>query len=492
MKLKIRKLNFLTGRPVCLIDEKTAKEMSFHVGHRIFIERNGEKVISIVDTTSGFLKDNEIAVSDEITHILKTKPGNLVEVGVAPRPHSIKLIKKKLKGEKLKKSEIYEIVENIANNSLTETEIAFFISAVYDEGMTLNETKNLTQAMVDSGTKLKLRGKVCDKHCTGGVAGNRTTPIVVAICAYAGLKMPKTSSRAITSASGTADTIETIAKVDFSINEIKKILNKTGACFVWGGSLGLAPVDDKLIRIERIVNIDSESQVLASILSKKISVDSNYIVIDIPYGKSAKFTKRKAKKLKDKFYRIGKKFRLHLDVILTDGSEPIGNGIGPILEMVDVLKILKREEGPMDLEKKSIMLCGKLLELSGKAKKGSGEKMALKILESGKAFEKFKEIIKAQKGDVGKLDGLKFGRFKYDARAKKKMKIKHVNNKLVNKIARALGCPEDKGAGIYLYKKKGDSVEKGDKIMCLYSRSEEKMKYAKKFLRKCWGELVEG
>ncbi len=481
MKLKVKILKFLAGKPVCMIHEKTAQEMSLHLDNRVLIKKGNKKIISIIDTVSGLIDKEEIAVSDEIVKHLKLKKGNFVDVEVTSSPPSIELIKKKLKGEELTKSEIEEIIEDISNNALTEAEIAFFISAVYSKDMTLQETKNLIQAMVKSGSKIKLRGKVADKHSVGGIPGNRTTPIIISICSSLGIIMPKTSSRAITSAAGTADVIETLAKVDFSIKEIKKILKKTNACFVWGGTLGLAPADDKIIKIGRIVRIDSTAQLLASILSKKISVDSNYVLIDIPYGKSAKLKRKKAEELKNRFLRLGKKFNLNLEVVLTDGSQPIGNGIGPVLEMIDIIKVLKRENPPSDLEEKSLMLAGKILEMVGKAKKGEGKKLAKEILDSGKAFKKFKEIIEAQHG---KIKNLKPGKFSYSPVAKRKAEIKSIDNKLTNDLARFAGCPEDKAAGIYLHKKVGSVVKKGEKILTIYSTSEEKLKHAKKFYNK--------
>ena len=486
MKLKIKRLKFLTGKPVCMIHEKTAEEMSLHIGERILISnKNNKKIISIVNIVNEIIKPHEIAVSDIIFKKLNLKNKKYVNVKITEKPLSISLIKKKLKGKSLTKKEIQEIVQNIANNSLSEVEVAFFISAIYTKGMSIKETKYLTQSMVETGNKMNLKGKVVDKHSLGGVAGNRTTPIVVSICASEGLIMPKTSSRAITSAAGTADTIETIAKVDFSIPKIKKIIKKTNACFVWGGALGLAPVDDKIISIERIVNIDPPAQMLASILSKKISVGSKYILIDIPYGKSAKVSKTKAKTLKRKFLSLGKKFGLKIEVVLTNGSEPIGNGIGPALEIEDILSVLTRINSPKDLEKKSVMLAGKLLELAKKVKKGKGEKRALEILNSGKALDKFREIIKAQQESGKKRDlKIKKSKFIYEIKSPRKIKIKHIDNKLINQLARQLGCPEDKLAGIYIHKKKGTIAEKGDILLTLYAFSKEKLEYGKNFYRK--------
>lgn len=482
MEFRIKKLRFLAGRPVCMINEETAKSLGLFVGGRVSIKnKSGKKIISIVDIAPEILHPHQIAVSEEIIKHLNLKQGARVDVSIAERPLSIALIKRKLNGKVLQKKEIFEIVNNIANNSLTESELAFFISAVYDEGMNLEETKYLIEAMVKSGKQIKLKGTIVDKHSIGGVAGNRTTPIVVSICASAGLIMPKTSSRAITSASGTADTIESIAKVDFSIKEIKEIVRKTNACMVWGGALGLAPVDDKIIKIERIVNIDSTAQLLASILSKKISVGSKYVLIDIPYGRSAKVNKKKAEELKSKFLKLGRMFNLKLEVVLTDGSEPIGNGIGPILELNDVLNVLERIDSPKDLEEKAVMLAGKLLELSGRAKHGQGKNLAQGILDQKLAFNKFEEIITAQ---GGKIQELKKSALYKDIVATRGMHITHIDNKLVNKLAQILGCPEDKKAGIYLHKKKKANVKKGEKIMTLYAISEEKLKQALRFYQK--------
>ncbi len=489
MKLKIKRLKFLAGRPVSMIHQNTAKKMSLHVGDRISIKnKKGKKLISIIDIISGFLKEEEVAISEEIRKILSLKNKEYVDVKIVEPPHSMILIKKKLEGGKLNKKEIYEIIEDIKNNALTEIEIAFFVSAICTNFMSLKETKNLTKAIIKSGKRIKLKGKIADKHCIGGIAGNRTTPIIVSICSSAGLIIPKTSSRAITSAAGTADVIETVSRVNFSIKEIKKIIKKTKACLVWGGTLGLAPVDDKILKIERIANLDSTAQLLASILSKKIAVGSKYVLIDIPYGKSAKVTKIQAEKLRLKFLKLGKAFNLKLAVILTNGSEPIGNGIGPVLEMKDILKVLKRDCPPKDLENKSLFLSAKLLELCGKSKKGKGIEYARKILDSGQAFIKFKEIIKAQGGSIKNLQKPKIS---YNIISEKNKKIKHIDNKMINNLARILGCPEDKAAGIYIHKKKNNFAKKGEKIFTLYALSNEKLNHAKRFYKKNQKQIIE-
>ena len=351
---------------------------------------------------------------------------------------------------------------------------------MYKQEMTFKETIYLINAILKTGNRLVLKNKfVADKHSVGGIPGNRTTPIMVSICAAMGLVMPKTSSRAITSAAGTADVIETIAKVEFSIDELKKILKKTNACIVWGGSLGMVPADSKIIKIEKMLKVDPQAQLLASIMSKKLAMGSKYILIDIPYGKTAKVNKSAALNLKKKFEKLGNYFNLKLECFLTDGSQPIGNGIGPVLELIDIIKILDpKKKGPKDLEKKSLFLSGKLLEMTGKAEKGKGIKIAEEILYSGKAFEKFKEIIKAQNGG---LKIIKPAKFRKDILSKKSGEIFEINNKKINSLARITGCPINKFSGLYLYFHLKDKIKKGEKFLTIYSESESRLKEAIKF-----------
>lgn len=474
MKLCFKKFEVSAGRPIIFINEEDALEKDIFAADRIEVSFKQKKIIGSVDVVQNFIKKGEIALTDDIVDYLNLKTGEFVEIKLVPRSESAVKIKKKMNGEKLSRQEIHLIIKDIVNNALTEAEVAEFIVAVYRNGMSRQEIIFLTEAMYKTGSVLKWNRKiVADKHCIGGVAANRTTPIVISICASAGITMPKTSSRAITSAAGTADVIETVAKINFPASELKRIVEKTGACLAWGGSLGISPADDKLIKIEKILKIDSEPQLLASILSKKLAVGSNLVLIDIPCGEGAKVSKAEALKLKKNFLFLGKKFRIKIKVILTDGSQPIGNGIGPILEMIDVLKVLERNNPPKDLEEKSVNLAAEILEMSGKAKQGKGDKMAWEILNSGKALKKFKEIIKAQ-GETKTT--LKPAKYQYTINAEKSGKIKRLDNKKINGLANVLGCPADKGAGIYLYHHVGKKIKKGEKIMTLYAESEEKLK----------------
>ncbi|MBX4212408.1 AMP phosphorylase [Candidatus Pacearchaeota archaeon] len=474
MRLQLKNISFGAGRPIALLHEEQAKNLDVHPGDRIEITHGKNKIIAVVDVSRGIIKSNEISLSDEIIDYLKIKSKEYVHINLAVEPKSARFITKKVNGKVLTRDEIYSIIKEVINNSLTETEIAYFISAVYEHGMNWNETINLTEAIYKTGKVLKWSNPyVADKHCIGGIPGNRTTPIVVSICAAEGVTIPKTSSRAITSAAGTADVIETLSPVNFPASELQKIVKHVGACLAWGGSLGLAPADDKFIRIERILNIDPESQLLASILAKKLAVGSKYVLIDIPYGSGAKVTKSQGEKLKAKFVALSNHFHLKTKVVLTPGDQPIGNGIGPILEMIDVIKVLQQRNAPADLEKKSLMLAGELLEMVGKAKKGKGKERAQQILRSGEAFNKFKEIIEAQGGSIKELQP---GQYSYSMYSPKTGKVKSINNKLVNGVSKILGSPVDKGAGMYIYCHKNEKISKGDPMVTLYAESPKKLR----------------
>jgi len=483
MKLKVKSLKFYAGRPVAILNINTANRMNVHVDERIKLLCNRKEIIAVVDAASGFIKNNEILVSNEVVEELCLKKGQLIEASLAEEPESSVFIRKKLECHHLERREIEKIVKDIVENALTETEIAYFVSAVYKCGMSSKETGYLVKAMVDVGEHIHFKGKVVDKHSIGGVAGNRTTPIVVSICAAAGLIMPKTSSRAITSAAGTADVMESIARVEFSIKEIKKIIKKTNACMVWGGSLGLSPADDKLIQVEKILHLDPEPQLLASVLSKKIAVGSHHVLIDIPFGPFAKVNKNEALELKNKFEYFGKKFKLNLKAVLTDGNEPIGRGIGPLLEIRDVISILKRNpEAPKDLEKKSLFLAGQIFELCGKSKKGEGILLAQKILNSGAAFKKFKQIIEAQRGKIPQT--FSFGKFSHTFHVEKTSKIKRIDNKKINSLGVLAGSPMDKSAGLYLFKHVGEKIKKHEPLITIYAESKIRLNEALRFFKK--------
>lgn len=484
MLLKVKNLNWFAGRPVVFLNEETAKEMNIFANDRVSLT-NSKKIYSIVDIFSDVVRRGEIGLSKELSKILEKKDGSKIDVQSSEMSNATHLIQKKIDGKELSSEELDFLISEIVHNNLTEAEIAYFTAAQKVDGMSLKETIALTRAMIKTGATLKFKGKyIADKHCIGGISGNRTTPLVVAICASLGLTLPKTSSRAITSAAGTADVIETISNIDLSLQDLKRVVEKTGACLAWGGSIGLAPSDDKIIKVERILNLDIPGQMLASILSKKISAGSKYILIDIPYGFGSKIKNLdEAKRLGEKFIEISKAFKLKVKIVYTDGSQPIGDGLGPNLEMIDIINVLRRTpEAPKDLEEKAIYLSTELLKL---CKIKNPRKKALDALNSGRAYRKFREIINAQNGKEDfeeRVMSLRLGSYSKIIKSKKEGNIVEISNKGMNSLCRILGTPETKSAGVYLYRHKGP-VKKGEPIMTIYSESESKIKDAKKFIK---------
>lgn len=482
MKLKAKDLDIASGGPlVAVLNHEDAAKLDLHVMDRIKVKkgRKVETVVVDIAQSKKIVPKGKIGVFEEVINSLKLKNKDIVEIAIAHKPMSIDYIKKKLEGRRLTKEEIDQIVWDIVHNKLSAVELAYFVAACYTNVMTIEETILLTKAMVKHGNVLKLnRYPVIDKHSIGGLAGNRTTMVVVPIIAAAGYTIPKTSSRSITSPAGTADTMEVLAKVTFPIKKMKEIVLKTNGCIVWGGSLNLAPADDKIIAVERPLEIDAESQLLASIMAKKHSVSSTHILIDVPVGRHSKVkSMAEALRLKKEFEKIGKRLKKHVRVLITNGQQPIGNGIGPALEARDILWLLKRDpRRPLDLENKCLMMCANIFNMVGLK---DGYKRALEILNSGKAHRKMAEIIKAQNGKEIAAEDIRIGKYTYDVLSAKSGVITDIDNLLISRIARIAGAPNDKGAGIYLYRHLGDKVKRGEKLFTIYAESGHELEYAK-------------
>ncbi|TKJ16984.1 AMP phosphorylase [Candidatus Woesearchaeota archaeon B3_Woes] len=495
-RLKVKDMNISTGGIlVAILNEEDASQLDLHSLDRIKVRKGKKEATIVLDIAESgkAVRRGYIGLFEEIIDAIDAENNDVVEIIPAGKPISLEYIKKKLDGRKLTQKEINQIVWDIVHNKLQESEMTYFVAAGYANKLDMEETVWLTKAMRDTGDILKFKNRVVvDKHCVGGLAGNRTTMIIVPIVAAAGLTIPKTSSRSITSPSGTADTVEVFTNVSLDIKQMKKVVKKTNGCLVWGGSLNLSPADDKIINVERPLSIDAESQLLASVMSKKASVSTKYLLIDIPVGVGSKIThKDKAAKLKRDFEEVSKKLGIKTKVIITDGKQPIGNGIGPGLEARDVLYVLKRDKKrPLDLEKKSLMMAGIMLEMGGKAKKGQGFRKAQNILESGKAYKKFIEIIKAQGGKEILPNQIKIGNQKFDLKSHKDGKLHIINNRAICKIARVAGAPNDKGAGIYLHKHVGDYVKKGETLLTIYAHNKIKLDFAKKALIKLDGMVI--
>lgn len=412
---------------------------------------------------------------------------------------AITAVQKKLIGKTLTYKEIYAIMDEIAHNRFGNILTTYFAASGYSKGFTNEELFFLTKAMVETGEKLHFKGIVADKHSIGGVPGTRTTLIVVPIIAAAGFTIPKSSSRAITTAGGTADDMELLSPVTFTKEKIYEIVKKIHGCIVWGGSFHIAPADDILIQVEQPLLFESYDKIIVSIMAKKVAFGSNHVVIDIPFGDSLKVQKKSdAEILKDKFHYIAKKFDIKLDTYIHEMLQPAGYGIGPVLECRAAFRVLEQTpDKPQDLEEHALILAGKLLDLCSqdcpvhiKEKVAKhfpdGNAWATYLLKSGKALEKMKEIIQAQGGNPKITSATlteHIGKYMYEVPAKKSGKIKKINSKNITALVSILGAPTQKGSGIYFSKRVGDKIEKNDILYTLYSESRYHLNEAEESLR---------
>ena len=396
---------------------------------------------------------------------------------------ALEAIQKKLKGGALTYREIYAVMDQIATERLGDILTTYFAAAGFSEGFTPDELFHLTKAMVETGEKLNFPGIVADKHSIGGIAGTRTTMIIVPIIVAAGFTIPKTSSRAITSPAGTADVMEVLAKVNFSPEQVTKIVHEVGGCIIWGGHLGIAPADDVIIRIEEPLSFESYDKFIVSIMAKKVAASTNHLVIDLPIGKTMKIKSEKdALIVKRKFEQISEKFGIKVVVDINHTHEPAGYGIGPTLEAIDVMKVLEQDKSrPLELEKRSLRLAGLLLDLCYKTQriKKDGNKEALSLLENGKALEAFRKIIKAQYGDPNVTwKSIETAEHQKKVYSDKSGTIMSINNYHLNAIAKILGAPKDQKAGIELLVKRKDYMSAKRPLMTFHSSSEQRLSEA--------------
>ncbi|MBT8471317.1 MAG: thymidine phosphorylase family protein, partial [Marinicaulis sp.] len=367
---------------------------------KIEVMGNAKKLLAslIISDDPSVVADDELGVANPAFRRLGLQNGAMVEIAQAAPPASLEAVRKKIAGAEMSAGEIAAIINDIAAFRYSPMEVAAFLVSTANF-MTTDEVLALTRAMTESGARFKWdKPIIVDKHCIGGIPGNRTSMIVAPIAAAHGLFMPKTSSRAITSPAGTADTMEVLARVDLTMEEMRNVVESENSCLVWGGHVNLSPADDVLISVERPLRIDTREQMVASILSKKIAAGSTHLVIDIPVGPSAKVRSRaEAIRLRKLFEFIGDQIGLILDVVFTDGSQPVGNGIGPALEARDVMAVLRNApEAPVDLRARALFLAGRVLEFDPELRGGAGRARAEELLDTGAALAKMETIIAAQ------------------------------------------------------------------------------------------------
>ena len=476
MLLKVKILNIDSGgKPFVFLNDKDADELNITASERVTVQ--SKKKITAIINISATVEKGFLGVAEEVKKILSLKQNSKVKVDVAPFPKYLQFIRNKLSGKKLLHTEIHEIVQDLVDGNLNENEISAFVTALHIDKIDLDEATSLSQSMVTTGKTLQIDKKIIvDKHSIGGVPGDKTTLLIVPIIASEGFIIPKTSSRAITSAAGTADRAEVLMPVEFTTKKMLQILKKSNGCIVWGGAIELAPADDIFVKTEFSLHIDP--LLLPSIMSKKKAVGATHLVVDIPTGRGAKMkTTGEADLLARDIMELGRRLGIHTHCVLTFGEQLIGNTIGPALEAKEALEVLMNQKQVPDLIDKACNLSGSMFELLGKK---DGYALAKKILESGTAEKKMREIIKAQGGNPSIMpEDIQIGEHLMFIRSEKSGKVLWIENRIIVEIGRAAGAPKDKGAGIVFNKKIGEQVEKGEVLFTIYAENPYKLDRAK-------------
>lgn len=494
MKFVVKDMPLKLVSASVLLNPGDVAELGLVVGDRVRVAYGRQSCIKDVHIATGMLRRGEVGFCETRGPCdMKIMEGETVDVTPIPRPRSVDYIRKKMTGSRLAADEVHAIIQDISDNMLNEVEITAFVMANYYQSIDFDETEAMARAMIATGGKIVFdNGNVVDKHSIGGVPGNEISLLVVPVIASSGLLIPKTSSRAITSASGTADTMEVLADVSLDIAEIKEITQSTGGVIAWGGATDIAPADDVIIRVERHLSIDPWPQLLASVMGKKGAVGAKHVVIDIPVGPGTKVTElTKGRELANDFTELGRRLGLNVSCLLTYGAQPVGRAIGPALEAQEALAVLEGGPAPDSLVEKATGIAGRLLEISGLTPNGA--EVARDAIRTGRALAKMQEIIAAQGGTgITRSADVPVGPATADVRAESGGTISRMDNPRLVRVARAAGAPKDKGAGLLLHGKTGSHIRAGDPLFTIFAEKEWKLSQAIELARREPPVIVSG
>lgn len=450
----------------------------FEAQSSIELSHGGHQVVATVhQVEASWLAPGEAALSEAAWLQLGVTEGADLDVRHAPVLESMRHVRGKIFDVPLDEPKLRLIMQDVVAHRLSDLQLTAFLTTCAGDRMSLQETIALTRAMVGVGQRLHWdRAPVMDKHCVGGLPGNRTTLVVVPIVAACGLLMPKTSSRAITSPAGSADTMETLAPVNLDLTTLRRVVEREGGCIAWGGSAHLSPADDILIRVERPLELDGIAQLVASVLSKKAAVGSQQVLIDIPVGPTAKVRSTvAASALGHTLTQVGEALGLQLRVLQTDGHQPVGRGIGPALEAWDVMGVLQcQPDAAPDLRERSLRLAGELLEMGGRAGPGEGGALARQTLDSGLAWTKFQAICEAQGG----LRTPPRAPCQQEVLATDAGCVAFIDNRRLATAAKLAGAPQAPAAGLVLHVRLGERVAKGQPLFTLHAQTPGELAYA--------------
>lgn len=500
--LRIRRVGIDTWRENVAFLHRSCpvvRAAGFQALAKVTVRANGQSIAAVLNVVDDecIVGPLELGLSEEAFDRLALAAGTEVTIEHAEPPPSIAALHRKIAGERLSRDDLIAVMRDVAAARYSKIELAAFVVATNQFELDRDEVLHLTEAMIAVGRRIDWRhdvlgGPVVDKHCIGGIPGNRTSMLVIPIVAAYGLLCPKTSSRAITSPAGTADTMEVLARVDLDVDRLQAIVRSHRACLAWGGTADLSPADDVLISVERPLNIDAPGQMVASILSKKRAAGSTHLVLDIPVGPTAKVRSMvQAQRLRRLFDYVARHLGLTLDVVITDGRQPIGHGIGPVLEARDVMQVLHREPAaPRDLRTKALHLAGRMIEFDPAVRGGEGFAIAQRLLDSGEALARMQDIIQAQGSSGFDHHRPTLGPLQFEVHAPADGMVIGIDNLQMARIARLAGAPKVRNAGVDLVHKLGDTVRAGDVLYRVHAAFQSDLAFARAACQRAQGVAV--
>lgn len=389
----------------------------------------------------------------------------------------IDIITKKKNKEELTKEELEFAIDGYLNNEIKDYQISSLLMAIVINGMSLEETINLTDIMINSGEVIDLGiDGIVDKHSTGGV-GDKTTLILAPLVASLGVKVAKMSGRGLGHTGGTIDKLESIKgfNVSLSKEEFVKQVNEIGVSVI-SQTGNIAPADKKLYALRDVTGTTESIPLIASsIMSKKIASGAKNIVIDVKVGNGALMKNvESARKLAETMIEIGKKYNRKVVCVLTNMDIPLGHNIGNGLEVIESIDCLKGN-GPKDLEELVLELGSIMVSLSKNISKEEAYLQLKDNLYNNKAYLKFEELVKYQNGDINNID---ISDKVISIKSNKEGFVNKINTLKLGEIVKNIGGGRmnkedsiDYGVGIIVTKKVGQPIFENEEIAKIYIRN---------------------
>lgn len=485
---KIKQLNIRHGEGiVAMLNTQEASTYGISSQDKISLIRNGEEYVVDVSLSDELEPGTIWATQELLDNYPIAEWDNVLVSFTRNNPLSLQAIRKKLLGEKLNTAEIDAIVEDIQNNKLSDLILAYYTATSFFYKSDPEELAYTTKATAYTGDMYRFPGIVASKYSIWGVSGNETTMIIVPLLASLGISIPKTFSKSITSPAATGECVEVLMRSELKKQEIIRLVDKLGCCLAWNGNLNLAPANDRIIKVSAPLGMEPYARMISSIMAKNYAMGINHCLIDVPVGPTAKVTNQAdAERVANHFKNIGEALGIKTEVAITKAEQPIGNGIGAILQVREVLRVLQQHPlKPLDLQEKALDLAAQIILLCNMAESyEQAYHKAKNELENGNARNKMQAIIAAQEGKNPQIwsEELELAPNTIDITAQNEGTLQHIDMKYLNMVARTLGAPGDASAGIYLHKKLWNQIQAGDLLYTLYAQSANKLKLATEML----------